>query len=371
MGADRHVERQVGRRVRELPGDLADALGGLLDLPCGGARRCDRRGDPAGESDRCLRHALDAVGGEARRRRARARDPLVIGLGGLGDRLDVEEHGGDVDARDPVDQGMVGLRDQGEAALAQALDQPQLPERLGPVELLGEDPGRHPAKHVLVAGRRQGGMADVVAEVELRVVDPEGATGLDRRDRELLPVPRDEVQPALDMVEQILVARRRPLEDRHPADVHVAGRRLVRQKRSVDRRQPIHVSLGHGRNVSRMSQARCRPPGPAAARQPAPCWRCSWCSRRRRLSAWRAAAGSNPGRGPSGDRRRCLQRREGVRRSAGTGRARPRPAGSAPTCARPADWPPSCGGPGSRTSGSSVRSGTWSASSRVAAAATS
>ena len=36
-----------------------------------------------------------------------------------------------------------------------------------------------------------------------------------------------------------------------------------------------------------------------AARQPAPCWRCSRCSRRRRLSAWRAAAGSNPGTEPS------------------------------------------------------------------------
>ena len=78
---------------------------------------------------------------------------------------------------------MVGLRDQREAALAQALDQPQLPERLRPVELLGEDPGGHPAQHVLVAGRRQGGVADVVAEVELRVVDPERPAGLDRRER--------------------------------------------------------------------------------------------------------------------------------------------------------------------------------------------
>ncbi len=124
----------------------------------------------------------------------------------------------------------MGLRDQGEAALAEPLDEPQLPERLGPVELLGEDASRHPAEHVLVAGRGEGRVAHVVAEVELGVVDPERPAGLGRRERQLLAVPGHEVQAAVDVVEEVLVARGRPLEDRHAADVHVARRRLVGQE---------------------------------------------------------------------------------------------------------------------------------------------
>ena len=149
----------------------------------------------------------------------------MLGLGRLRDRLDVEQDGRDVDAGDAVDERVVGLRDQREALLAQPLDEPQLPERLGPVELLGEHPRRHPAQLFLVAGRRQRRVADVVAEVELRIVDPERPAGLDRREGELLAVAGHEVQPALDVLEQVVVARRRALEDRHRADVHVAGRR--------------------------------------------------------------------------------------------------------------------------------------------------
>ena len=44
-------------------------------------------------------------------------------------------------------------------------------------------------------GRRQRGVAHVVLEVEARVVDPQRPAGLERRERELLAVARDEVQP--------------------------------------------------------------------------------------------------------------------------------------------------------------------------------
>ena len=58
---------------------------------------------------------------------------------------------------------------------SQPLDQPQLPERLRAVELLGEDPRGEVAQLLLGAGRRQRGLAHVVVEVEVGVVDPDRA----------------------------------------------------------------------------------------------------------------------------------------------------------------------------------------------------
>src|SRR5829696_4463474 len=88
-------------------------------------------------------------------------------------------------------------------------------------------------------------MAHVVGEIEFRIVDPEWPTGLDRRDGELLAEAGDEVQAALHVRQEVLVARRRALEDQDRAHVHMRARGLVREERRVDRTQPVHVPLGH------------------------------------------------------------------------------------------------------------------------------
>ena len=143
--ADRRVERHLRGGVDERPGDLADALDRLLDAAHRRLRRPDRRRRPGerrrsayGRPRRCRER-------RARRRRARLRDPLVLGRGRLRNGLDVEQDGRDVDAGDAVDERVMGLRDQREAALAQSLDQPELPERLRAVEPLREDAGGHAA----------------------------------------------------------------------------------------------------------------------------------------------------------------------------------------------------------------------------------
>ena len=261
-----------------------------------------------------------------------------------------------------------------EALSRQALDQPQLPERLGAVELLGEDPGRHVAK-LLLATRAPAGPSGGrgSSRLKLRVVDPEGAPGLDRRDR----------RASAGSAARGAAGSRRGRAGRRssaaaprrsvtpPTCMWLVGDSLVRNEASTDA-QPIHVTLGHGltyRACRRLAAARRVPP---AARQPAPCWRCSRCSRRRRLSAWRRLRGAIRG----GNRRRRSAAMPSTARGrsptcgnrSSSGLVRPVPP---PTCARPADWPPSCARPGSRTSGSSARSATWSASSPVAAAATS
>ncbi len=77
------------------------------------------------------------------------RQPSSTGAGGY--RLEVEEHGPDVDPGDPVDGGVMGLGQQGEAVALQPLHQPHLPERLGAVELLREDARGEPFQLCLPA----------------------------------------------------------------------------------------------------------------------------------------------------------------------------------------------------------------------------
>ena len=99
-----------------------------------------------------------------------------------------------------------------------------------------------------VPGSGSAGVAQVVLEVEARVVDPQRPAGLQRRDGELLPVARDEVQPAAHVVGEVGERRRRPLEDHHRADVHVRVLALLGEeggvhRASADPRAPAPWSL--------------------------------------------------------------------------------------------------------------------------------
>ncbi len=159
----------------------------------------------------------------------------------------VEQHGRDVHSRDAVHEAVVGLVDHGEPVVLQALDQPQLPQRLGAVEALGEQPAGELAQLVVGAGARQRGVTHVVGEVEAWVVDPQGPSHLEPRVRELLAVARYEVQARLDVGAQVLVGRRRALEGHHRPDVHVRAALLLVEKRHVHGTQPLHMCLRHPR----------------------------------------------------------------------------------------------------------------------------
>ena len=249
--------------------------------------------------------------------RRRPRHPVAIRLDRLRHRLHVEEDRGDVDAGDAVDEGVVGLGDQREAVLLEALDQPELPERLRAVERLREEASRDVAQLLLRARRRQRRVADVVGEVEVGVVDPEGPAGLDRREGQLLAEARHQVQAAATCVEEVLVVGRRALEDQDRPHVHVRARGLVREERGVDRAQSVHVSLCH-RDASVAPQ---RPGGPAATL----------------AAAWRPPPNKSfgPLAGPAGGAARLLRGRRS-RRADGRARARPlRQAGLRPQGDRP------------------------------------
>ena len=246
--ADLDVQRRRRCRVQPRPGDLAEALGRL-------AERAQRRLRVAHDAHRGRRGARRgprqpdrAAGDQLGARRLVLGLPRLVGVRDLRrDGREVEHHGRQVDAADAVDERVMGLADQREATVVEPFDDPHLPQRLGAIQLLGHDP-RDEAHQLLLGARRgQRGLADVVLEVEGGVVDPQRAAGLHRRLREPLAVARHEVQPRPDVVEHLLVARRRALADDQAADVHVRRGSLLRQERRVDCGQPIQVLLCHPR----------------------------------------------------------------------------------------------------------------------------
>ena len=234
MRAGCDVERRVGRRVERGPRHLADAGGDLAGLAERLARVRDRAERPAGDLGDRAHGAGQPARGKLGARRLGLGHPRLAAVARPVGR-EVEQHAGEVDARDAVDQRVVGLREQGEAAVVQALDEPQLPQRLRAIQALGEHAPGERQQRRFVTGLGQGGVADVVGEVERRVVDPQRPAGLERRDRELLAVAGDEVQARLDVGEELVEPGRLALEDREPADVHVRVRLLLREEARVDR----------------------------------------------------------------------------------------------------------------------------------------
>ena len=239
MRADVDVEgARRRRRVDPCDGRRADARDGVLHLRerlarspqqrAGAARHL--RGDGRALEQRLaeeLRRTGQRLGGPRRRPAGRDR--------GVGDG--VEQDRGDVHARDSVHEGVVGLCDQREASTGHALHQPYLPQRLGAVEPLGEQPSGEPLERGVVGRSRKRRVADVVARVEVRIVGPHRPALPEGDVREPLAVARHEVQAAEHMVDQLLRRGRLALEHHHRRHVHVRGRVVLEvQKRRVQRR---------------------------------------------------------------------------------------------------------------------------------------
>ena len=140
----------------------------------------------------------------------------------------------------------MGLREDREPVVLETFDQEQLPQRLGAVEPLRVDARDEPAQSGLVARDRQRLVEHVVFEVEARIVDPAPAPEAERGLRELLAVARDAVQADTHVLEKLVPVRRRPLEDRDAADVHLGVRALLKEERRVERAQRVQMLLWLG-----------------------------------------------------------------------------------------------------------------------------
>ena len=233
--------RKVRGAVGPAGGELREALGGAHH-PAGG--RAWHRQRPAGRLARRTQRRPDAVGGVTDEQQLRARLvglPALLGhlhLGSLGAR--VEDDRADVDRGDPVDERVVGLRDEGVALALEPLDQIELPQRPGQVERLGHHPPDQLAQLRGAAGLRQRDPAHVALDVEARVVGPDRVVEGDRAHRgDLLAKARDQAQPRLDMVDEALELRRLARDDDRRADVDVDRPSLSEQRGHVRGREAV------------------------------------------------------------------------------------------------------------------------------------
>ena len=102
---------------------------------------------------------------------------------------------------------------------------------------------------VVATRTRQRGVAYMEAGLEVRVVDPHRSALIERHEGQALAVARHEVQARIDLLEQVFVARRRPLEHHAAGHVHVGGVALEMQERAVQTGEAIAV--GHARILAR------------------------------------------------------------------------------------------------------------------------
>ena len=211
--------------------------------------RPHERSDTPGDLGRAGAAFDQRLGQELGIRGLRVREPRLGRPGGLGLSVEVEEDRCYVNSGDAVDQAVVGLGDDREATSLDAVHQPDLPHRLAAVEPLREDPRRERSQLLLAARGREGGMADVVVEVQVGIVDPHGTTLAEGDEAQLLAEARHQVKPRGDVIAEVLVGRGRALEQGGRAHVHVGGARLQVEKGGVQPAQPVPV--GHDRIISR------------------------------------------------------------------------------------------------------------------------
>jgi hypothetical protein len=175
---DRAVERggRRGSQRRSVPAQPAGDRPATGERTPRGCQRGERPPQLLGWSGHDVERAVDR---QPQHRRLRLRRPAVHHRWRWL-ALEVEHDGHQVDARDPVDHAVMDLADHRPLAVRQALDDPRLPQRPGPVQLLGHQPSHQPAQLRLAAGRRQRAVAHVVVEVEVRIVHPQRAPQVHR-----------------------------------------------------------------------------------------------------------------------------------------------------------------------------------------------
>ncbi len=174
------------------------------------------------------------------------------GAGGLGRRLPRlrlgqrlvtihgEQHVEELHTGDPVDHAVVDLGDHGPATLGQALDHPGFPQRAIAMEWLRHEPAHEPAQVGVAARRGQRRMAEVVREVEVRVVLPHRSAEREGSEPHALPVAGDEVELGGEQPPELVHGRGRALEHRDAGDVHVRDPVLHVQELGIEGAQPLH-----------------------------------------------------------------------------------------------------------------------------------
>ena len=173
-------------------------------------------------------------------------------------RLEVEEDGEQGGAGHPVHRGMVHLGDDGDALVGQALDDPHLPQGLGPVERMTGDVAGQVGQLAQATRTGHRGPPHVVVDVEVGVVDPHRVTQAERDLHQPTPEHRGAGDPGgdglLHPLEGIAPGDGGRVENQGEGHVHVESRCLEVQEACVESTQSFHsrpFPYRWGRPVSR------------------------------------------------------------------------------------------------------------------------
>ena len=136
---------------------------------------------------RARRERAERIDDEPRVGRLALGVPLV-GPGRRRFGLGVEHDREEIGPRHAVDHAVVHFRHERPVAAVETVDHPHLPQRLVPVELLRHHSADEIAELTIAPGRRERAVPEVVAEVEVRIVDPQRPAELQRHEPHLLAV---------------------------------------------------------------------------------------------------------------------------------------------------------------------------------------
>ena len=248
--ADGNVQRAVGPcgRPRQEAGERPDVVGQQPGRPGRVAQRGEGvDGEPPDRIDP-VDHAVDGDHHPP----GRWHGPPPVG--GVRDRrpgLQVQQDGGELDARQAVRHGVVEHLEEGDAPALEPVDEPDVPQGAAPVEWARHQPRTEVEQLSLVTGLGQRRLVHVCCDVEVGVVHPHRCRLADQGETDALAQLRHQVQPALhlgpDLVEpqaSTSVVQRSTLEDPDGSHVHGRVTRLHGEERRVERRQDVTVR-GH------------------------------------------------------------------------------------------------------------------------------
>jgi hypothetical protein len=239
------VAHEPRRQARDGAHAGEDAERGLVEVR-------DRLRQPLDHPDRVARQAEQPEPEHLQRRRRRVREVVLridrTDLTAFGRQVEQQRH--DLRAAQPVDHGVVDLRQHRDEPGLVALDDVDLPQRPRAVERAGHDPRDLVGELGVVARRGERHLTHVVAEVDLGLLDPVGMVEPERDVREP-PPQRRELRAALGQQPRHLeaaedaVRRRRRVEHRKTADVPRLAWVLKREELRVEAGQ-----LPHARTLS-------------------------------------------------------------------------------------------------------------------------
>ena len=192
------------------------------------------------------------LGEQLRRRRHRAGDPLAPVAPPARLRRGVEQDGRDVDAGDPVDERVMGLRRAARSGRSGAPRRATAPTAAWAVQRLGEQAAARALELPVAARPRQRGVAHVVGDVEVRVVHPHRAALAERHVGQPLAVAGDEVQP-------VRSRRRAPRTAARPSKQRSPRRACERRSRSRCRNEASSPVRRSGLATARLSSVGAPP----------------------------------------------------------------------------------------------------------------